>query len=1303
MQIDIPSVPPARAKLLSEFADPPLEYGLYPGWWWEGAAVCKEKLTWQLEEMKKVGTGGTWFYLRCSRDEPFAVMPAYRSEEFYDLFKYSLEEHRRLGMQAFFSEWTGQRSVQDEVLGDGSDELIGRRLVLHEQESTAAGPISVKIPSDDEVISAAAYRMTPRGLDGSSRLELLDTVKEGRVTWKAPEAGWLLSVVTSRAYSVDWLSPKVADRWLDKVYGAFLDKMPEFMGNTFKGYIQDELDVLAGEIVYSKDLLEQFTADKGYDPRPELVALFYDIGPRTEKIRCEYHEKVAELLEENVYARIAQWHERRDMVYGTIAIRGRQDVLGETGHFGDMFRLMRWYHFPGNEDPQLSPKIPARRRFIDGKLSSSAAHIFERSRVGLCAYWGAGWGMTMEQDVAWTNENYAYGMNLYDPHLASYSMGFGWYEWVPPSFYFYQPYWAHYKTFSDYVRRMSYIMSQGVHVADVALLFPTSTIHANWLRGNRVQLPGDLAACATFNMAESIYDGGIDFDFMDEQTLCQAQVKDGKLCVARMSFRAVALPPLTAIHLAILRKLKEFYDGGGVVLAYQGLPSASVENGRDDPEVRQLLADMFGTPSGAQYSHPTFEPPDPHEDHFISSINVRPNECGGVALFVPGEQNTDTNGSAVSLPDVLKCVMRCDVATETKDIYHTHQRVGDLDVYYMYNAGGQAREVTVTLRVVGQPELWDAAAGQVGPYHRFECRGDTTVVRLSMARHQSVILSFTPENDRPSVMDDNLTQIESVVARDEYVEVQGTYTDGGKKGIHVQHHGNEYAGQVRVDASPATITLDGEWDFQLEPTMDNRWGDFRYPAGQQFIGAEARRFAYMEEQGQGGIDLGWHQVELDDANWPRFTFSHGPYWYAAGPFPQGQEPPELLEGALTGEEVSDPWQRYYFSQRYGHESKEVTVNFGGLFGVSDYFMFFDDTPETDDMSRYLQTTIRAEQAGQWDFIFGCDGEVPRRAWVNGRQVMCQTYDTAASEIDQGPKMPCFVQAPLEMPDPNTEVQVKVSLEQGLNRVVLQLVQPRGRSVRAYAAFVRCGAEPSAGKPPIPRVKWFIEDTGLTYDVLAQEDSHVGWYRFEAPAGTQTITIPLDGLGIAAWVDGKSATVEDGTIRLETPTKKICKIALRVEQRPGCYAGAAIPEPVAFECKPASISLGDWCDYALESYSGGAVYHKQFNLDERHLEGKVLLDLGRVHTTTGVRVNGHEAGVGLGRPYCFDITEHVRAGSNDLEVTVYNTLANHYSIGIPSRFVYEGQTVSGLLGPVELRFPAQVTIQARPLLSCREGK
>jgi hypothetical protein len=64
-----------------------------------------------------------------------------------------------------------------------------------------------------------------------------------------------------------------------------------------------------------------------------------------------------------------------------------------------------------------------------------------------------------------------------------------------------------------------------------------------------------------------------------------------------------------------------------------------------------------------------------------------------------------------------------------------------------------------------------------------------------------------------------------------------------------------------------------------------------------------------------------------------------------------------------------------------------------------------------------------------------------------------------------------------------------------------------------------------------------------------------------------------------------------------------------------------------------------------------------------------------------------------RPFQLDITDLARPGENRLQVKVANTLANHMRT-YPTKFVFEGQTVSGLLGPVRLTFLSKVTLTAK---------
>ena len=135
--------------------------------------------------------------------------------------------------------------------------------------------------------------------------------------------------------------------------------------------------------------------------------------------------------------------------------------------------------------------------------------------------------------------------------------------------------------------------------------------------------------------------------------------------------------------------------------------------------------------------------------------------------------------------------------------------------------------------------------------------------------------------------------------------------------------------------------------------------------------------------------------------------------------------------------------------------------------------------------------------------------------------------------------------------------------------------------------------------------------------------------------------------------------------------------------------------MAFECGRGQIPLGDWCQFGLDYYSGGLKYIRHIQLNDVTKSHETLLNLGNVRTSAEVKVNGRSVGVRLARPFVFDLSEAVRAGDNEIEVVVLNTLANYMSAG-PSKYVYKGQTVSGLLGPVTLRMLPRVRIECRPV-------
>ncbi len=98
--------------------------------------------------------------------------------------------------------------------------------------------------------------------------------------------------------------------------------------------------------------------------------------------------------------------------------------------------------------------------------------------------------------------------------------------------------------------------------------------------------------------------------------------------------------------------------------------------------------------------------------------------------------------------------------------------------------------------------------------------------------------------------------------------------------------------------------------------------------------------------------------------------------------------------------------------------------------------------------------------------------------------------------------------------------------------------------------------------------------------------------------------------------------------------------------------------------PANVrfdELTDWTkrpEDGIKFYSGTAIYRKTFTLPAMPEKGRQLvLDLGEVHEVAEVRLNGQNLGVVWTKPARVNITGAVKAGANDLEVTVVNLWPN----------------------------------------------
>ncbi|MBN1909705.1 MAG: hypothetical protein JW818_08200, partial [Pirellulales bacterium] len=1021
-------------------------------------------------------------------------------------------------------------------------------------------------------------------------------------------------------------------------------------------FFHDELQFGVGDRIWADDLPAEFARRKGYDLFEALPAMFQDVGSKTAKYRLDFMDVKMQLAQQRYFVPIFQWHWSRGKIYGCDqGSRGRNPL-----EFGDYFSAVRWYTAPGHDTPGGSADL------IKGKVSSSIAQLYGRPRVWLEGYHSLGWSATPERLMYATRENYLYGCTLLSLHGLYYTTHGGYWEWAPPCYHFRMPYWDHIGVFLKYFERLSYLMSQGVHQCDVAVLYPVSPHQAG--------LGGEEATRTAFAAAERLYGDGRDFIFIDDQSLDRTEIRDGRLHVAGASYRVLVLPAMRAVRWLTLQKALAFHRAGGLVIAVGALPEASDRAGSDDPVLDTAVRELFGATAAEvkQGKRPT----------------IHTNPSGGTAgLVMPGlppgrkprrqKQWDAPDADWTMLAKLLRSIPH-DVVS-ARPVKTLHRKIGPRDVYMVM---GAARGSECTFRAKGHVELWDPWTGQARPLVEVSPTPEGTKVRMPLEDYEAQLIVFSPGEPGPTVTRTDLDDVTSVDVSGGEVRVSGYVTTPGPKTATVRT-GTGQTIEVRGVApkSLAPIALDGPWEFELKPTLDNRWGDFRLPATQKLIGPEARRFCYAQERSP---NPGWQDPGLDDSRWAQVTRGFGLKFWKLGPLPADTDT-EVLDKQLAALERIDPdvpvrignkkyrWKPYDFSWRWGKEGDPGHQGFHGLKkNVTDDFICLGRPRGGHNETRYIEepggtryylwTTVPSKVDTKVAVTSG--GLKPAAAYVNGQR---------AAE-------------PLKLRG--------LQLRKGVNPLLLRYDAPgRGHFVVVHPV------DPSCGRRTPLAMKWYDNPSLVPLDALPSKTPPVGWYRFVAPPGLRGMTVHARGEVVQAWADGKPMTVKKVSERvwepvvyrfsLDKPIARAATVALRIRQERGYYGGSTLPEPIELDCAAGRTTLGDWSrGSALESYSGGAWYRKTVTLSPEQTEGRVTLDLGQVVATAEVRVNGRPAGVQVAPPWTLDISRLVKPGDNRIEILVYNTLANQY-LTVPTR--YRGSLHSGLIGPVRLTMEKPVVL------------
>ncbi|MBX3015263.1 MAG: hypothetical protein KF832_27335 [Caldilineaceae bacterium] len=549
--------------LHQHFADPPREFGVYPFWFWNDDLTEAELLR-QIHEFHAKGFGGFLIHPRVGLSRQIG----YLTDTYFRLVRLVVEEAARLGMKVVLYDEGSYPSGSAAGQVVATDPTFAARCLIAKQQTVTGPAQGYWHPNpgrglSDELIGVVAARaITPNQLDPAS-IQVLPVQAPELVRYDLPAGEWRLlafwhvySGGTIRGVFAeaddqhalapaagDLLNPAAVACFIQLTHEQYYHHLHDHFGSTVVAMFTDEPMVLGrgsqrgpDPWPYTPGFLADVQTGWDEDLLRWLPALWLDCGPRTAAFRQHYTDAVYARLERVFYGAQSHWC----AAHG-IALTGHP---AESNDFG----ALRQFQWPG-QDMVWRWVTPGAPTALEGphscapKCASSAAALQASRRNGSEVLGAYGWQLTLDETKWLLDWHLVRGNNLFFLHAAFYSVrGRRAFE-SEPDIGLHNLWWPYFQLIGDYLRRVAWLLSDGVEQCAVAIL--THGHEAAW------------------QAARCLYQQQIDFLYLDEQALDQAQLVGNTLVIGPQHFRAVVCdPPASATH----PRLAQFAAAGGLLL-----------------------------------------------------------------------------------------------------------------------------------------------------------------------------------------------------------------------------------------------------------------------------------------------------------------------------------------------------------------------------------------------------------------------------------------------------------------------------------------------------------------------------------------------------------------------------------------------------------------------------------------------------------------------------------------------------------------------------------------------------------------
>jgi hypothetical protein len=671
-------------SLIGYFKNPPSEFRAAPFWIWH-ETITEEKIESGLIDLKNKGFGGVFVHPR------YGMVTEYLSDEWFDLFEYTLKVAGELGMYVWIYDENSYPSgfAGGHVPDQMPDSYIhGQALRIHRMKEFNPDPDQTylhffEVKANGEMVEFTG-RETRKGDKGD--FILYEIVNYPVSKWKADHS------------YVDLLYPGVTEKFMEITMTGYKERFGEHFGRLIPGVFTDEPNIAPPggntAIKWTPDLYEEFEKKWGYPLQDNLLSLFDETGD-WKRVRHNYFQVLLQMF---IDRWSKPWYEYTE-----------EHQLKWTGHYwehgwpsphhgGDNMAMYAWHQIPGI-DLLFSTMYTNERPTQFGNVRNvkelrSAANQTGRNRTLCEAYGGSGWELTFEEMKRFGDWMYVLGVNFMNQHMTYMTLLGDRKHDFPQSISYHAPWWELYGHQNDYFARLSVAMSAGQQKNDILVIEPTST---TWMYYSSYS-PNpflDEIAVNFDNLLDNLEKHKIGYDLGSENIIKDiGHVEDGYFVVGQARYTLVVLPfGMENIDRPTFDLLKQYLEAGGMIVSLGTVP------GMIDGEKSALLEAVMDEYRDQWMHASCFTGPDVY--HLFENTRIRFSENSMKSKWFYHHTRELDDGRLLFLvnssPDD---VFDGNFSTEGKTVVMLDPATGDQSLY-PYTISGEELTVDFTIEPAG--------------------------------------------------------------------------------------------------------------------------------------------------------------------------------------------------------------------------------------------------------------------------------------------------------------------------------------------------------------------------------------------------------------------------------------------------------------------------------------------------------------------------------------------------------------------------------------------------------------------------